>query len=622
MDEKYDVVVVGGGAAGLSGAVALARSRRSVLVIDSGEPRNAPAGHVHNYLGRESTPPAELLAAGRAELAGYGGEVVNGTVTSVSRSADCESADGRVDGSQVDGVRIDDGRANGDRANDDRANDDRANGNRVDSGRVDGGRVDGDRANDGRVDDGRANDERVDGGFAIELADGRAVRARRVLVATGLKDELPEVAGLERRWGRDVLHCPYCHGWEARDRAVGVLATSPMSLHQAQMWRQLSSDVVVFRHTAAEFGAEQRTELAARGIRVVEGVVTGLEIEDDQLTGLRLDSGEVVPREVLVVAPRFIARAEALAPLGLVPERVEMNGYLLGTSVPVGEAGATTVPGVWLAGNVVDMRAQVSVSASAGLTAGAAINADLINEEVAEAVRRSGEPFSHRTERAVAAGVGGRRQHEASAEHGKPPIDQESWEARYLSRPEIWSGQPNAQLVAEAAGLIPGRALEAGCGEGGDALWLAQQGWQVTAVDFSATAVERGRAQAERLGVGDRIEWVVTDLTTWVPDRKFDLVTTHFLHIPATDRVPLFTRLADSVAPRGTLLVVGHHPADVASAAGRPDMTDLLFTAEEVAETLDGSWDSAVPDARERTTVGPEGQEVSIRDTVLVARRR
>ncbi|RJQ90021.1 NAD(P)/FAD-dependent oxidoreductase [Amycolatopsis panacis] len=325
--KKYDVVVVGGGAAGLSGAVALARSRRSVLVVDAGEPRNAPAGHVHNYLGREGTPPAELLAIGRSELAGYGGEVMNGTVTSITRHEDGE--------------------------------------------------------------------------FTVQPAGEPAVRARRLLVTTGLKDELPEVAGLARRFGRDVLHCPYCHGWEVRDQAIGVLATSPMSLHQAQMWRQLSDDVIVFRHTAPAFDVSELAELAARGIRVVDGAVAAIEVSDDRLSGVRLESGEVVAREALAIAPRFAARAELLAPLGLTVEDVELNGHVLGTQVPTGESGATAVPGLWLAGNVTNMMAQVSVSASAGLAAGAAINRSLIEEEVAEAVRRSGEP--DRTERAVVA---------------------------------------------------------------------------------------------------------------------------------------------------------------------------------------------------------------------------
>nr|WP_272919361.1 class I SAM-dependent methyltransferase [Amycolatopsis rubida] len=198
-----------------------------------------------------------------------------------------------------------------------------------------------------------------------------------------------------------------------------------------------------------------------------------------------------------------------------------------------------------------------------------------------------------------------------------PPFDRASWEERYRSQDEMWSGRPNDQLVTEARGLEPGHALDAGCGEGGDALWLAQQGWHVTAVDFSTTAIERGRAQAAELGVADRITWVAADLGEWVPESKFDLVTSHFLHIPAAARTVAFARLADAVAPGGTLLVVGHDPAD--HHAGRPHMADMMFTAEEVAETLDQSWASVAADIRERTAVGAE---TVVRDTVLAARKK
>ncbi|MGW4489074.1 FAD-dependent oxidoreductase [Amycolatopsis sp. NPDC004368] len=545
MNENYDVVVVGGGAAGLSGAVALARSRRSVLVVDAGEPRNAPAGHVHNYLARESTPPAQLLAAGREEVIGYGGEIVAGAVTST--------------------VALD------------------------------------------------------RGGFAVELADGRTTRARRLLVATGLVDELPDVPGVAQRWGRDVLHCPYCHGWEARDQAIGVLATNPMAVHQALMWRQLSDDVVVFRHTSS-FDAEQLDQLAARGIRVVDGEVSALRVEDDVLTGVFLSSGEVVAREAIVVAPRFTARADVLVSLGLKPVELEVDGHVIGSSVPADATGATTVPGVWVAGNVTDMKSQVVVSAAAGLTAGAAINGDL----VAEDVRRAREPFAHEMERRVAAMVSGTTKHGVATmaeQHEEVPFDQESWDERYRSKPAIWSGRPNEQLVTEAADLRPGSALDAGCGEGGDAVWLAQNGWRVTAADFAATALDRGAAQATSLGLADRIRWLTTDLTTWVPDEKYDLVTSHFLHLPTAQRTPIFARLADAVAPGGTLLIVGHHPTDVHGAAHRPNVPDMFFLAEDVARTLDSSWESVVTEARDRTTV-IEGHEVSIRDTVLVARKR
>ena len=312
MRDTYDVIIVGGGAAGLGAALALTRSRRSVLVVDAGEPRNAPADGIHNYLGREGTPPRELLAIGRDEVAGYGGEFADATATNAE---------------PLPGKR-----------------------------------------------------------FRVTLDDGRTVRARRLLVTTGLVDELPEIPGVARRWGTDVLHCPYCHGWEARDQAVGILATGPVAAHQALLWRQLTDDVVVFRHTAPEFDEEALVKFAARGIRVVDGTVTGLEVHDDELTGVRLASGEVVPRRVLVVAPRFTARSGLLVSLGLEPVEQLFAGQVLGSYVPADPAGRTTVPGVWAAGNVTNLSAQVVVSAGAGLGAGAAINADLVEEETERAV--------------------------------------------------------------------------------------------------------------------------------------------------------------------------------------------------------------------------------------------
>ncbi|GAB3826872.1 NAD(P)/FAD-dependent oxidoreductase [Dactylosporangium cerinum] len=168
MENEYDVVIIGGGAAGLSAALTLSRARRRVLVVDAGHPRNAPAGHVHNYLGRESTPPGDLLAIGRSEVMGYGGEIRNGIVTAVHPRSDAP--------------------------------------------------------------------ERPR--FAVELADGTGVAARRVLVTTGLTDELPDIPGVAEHWGSRVLHCPYCHGWEVRDRPVAILGLSPMSAHQALLWRQ------------------------------------------------------------------------------------------------------------------------------------------------------------------------------------------------------------------------------------------------------------------------------------------------------------------------------------------------------------------------------------------------
>jgi thioredoxin reductase len=318
-DERYDVVVVGGGAAGLSGAMTLARSRRSVLVVDAGQPRNAPAEGVHNYLGREGAAPGELLAAGREEVRRYGGAFQEGGVVAAERAGDGED------------------------------------------------------------------------GFRLELADGGEVWAARLLVATGSADELPGVPGLAQLWGRDVLHCPYCHGWEARDRAIGVLATGPMAAHQALMWRQLSERVTLFRHTGPDLAEEDWERLAARGVAVVDGEVAAVETDGGgRLGGVRLAGGRVVPCEVLVVATRVTARVGFLAPLGLKPEEVEMGGQVVGSRVPADAmTGATEVPGVWVAGNVAGPMEQVIGSAAAGVRAGAAINADLIEEETRRAVAAS-----------------------------------------------------------------------------------------------------------------------------------------------------------------------------------------------------------------------------------------
>ncbi|WP_299954345.1 NAD(P)/FAD-dependent oxidoreductase [uncultured Modestobacter sp.] len=341
MDERYDVVVIGGGAAGLSGALALSRARRSVLVVDGGAPRNAPAAAAHNYLGREGVPPRELLAIGRGEVAGYGGQFVDGEAASAAA---------------------------------------------------------------------------VDGGFRVQLADGRSVHGRRLLVTTGLVDELPDVPGVRELWGTHVLHCPYCHGWEVRDQAIGVLATGPMSVHQALMWRQWSEDVTLFLHGRVEPTDEEWEQLAARGVSVVDGPVAAVESDGDRLTGVRLVSGQVVPRDALVVAPRFTARSALLESLGLPVEPLEVMGQVVGSAVPATPVGSTDVPGVWVAGNVTDLTAQVIGAAAAGLKAGAGINGDLIAEDtrLAVAARRAAparQVFSPASERELCDQVLGDRRH-------------------------------------------------------------------------------------------------------------------------------------------------------------------------------------------------------------------
>jgi SAM-dependent methyltransferase len=205
-------------------------------------------------------------------------------------------------------------------------------------------------------------------------------------------------------------------------------------------------------------------------------------------------------------------------------------------------------------------------------------------------------------------------------------FDEQSWEDRYRSRAAVWSGRPNPQLEAEAASLTAGAALDVGSGEGADACWLAARGWQVTAVEFAATALQRAAAHAEALGadVAGRIRWVHADLTSWAPaDGYFDLVSAQFMHLPPAPRQALFARLAAAVAPEGTLLIVAHHPSDLQTTAHRPPMPERFYTAEEVADSLDPEqWEVLVADARPRAATDPEGQEITIRDAVLRARKR
>ena len=314
LDASYEVLVLGGGAAGLNAALMLTRSRRSVAVVDAGSPRNAPAAAVHGLLGHEGLSPLELVARGRREVRAYGGHVVEGSVA---------------------------------------------------------------RA-EGALDD-----------FTVTLTDGRTARARRLVVATGTVDELPDVAGLADRWGHDVLHCPYCHGYEVRDQAIGVLATGPMTVHQALLFRQLTDDVVVLAHTAGP-DADQRAQLAARDIRVVDGTVTEVVVTDDRLTGVRLADGTVVAREAVVVATRLHARLDGLDGLGLTSTTHPSGLATHLATDPM--THRTDVPGVWAVGNVAEPMAQVGASAAAGAMAGAQVNADLVMAEAAAALAAAPAP--------------------------------------------------------------------------------------------------------------------------------------------------------------------------------------------------------------------------------------
>jgi thioredoxin reductase len=300
MDTKapsnYDVVIVGGGAAGLSAALVLGRARRRVAVVDAGAPRNAPAAHMQGFLSRDGMPPAELLAVGREEIDRYGVHLVNDEVFGISTD------------------------------------------------------------------------------LTVRLAEGTSLTARRLLLATGAVDQLPAIEGARERWGRDFLHCPYCHGWEVRDQPIGVIGTDGASVAHAHLLRQWSDDIVYFTHTAP-IADEDRARLDAHGVVIVDGAVHGLSVTDDRLEAIELADGRSVRRTALFMRPTLKPRlAGLIETLGCATDE---NGF-----VRVDHTGRTTVPTVWAAGNAADPRAQVITAAGAGSAAAIAINTDLLDEDI------------------------------------------------------------------------------------------------------------------------------------------------------------------------------------------------------------------------------------------------
>ena len=217
----------------------------------------------------------------------------------------------------------------------------------------------------------------IDEGFTVRLAGGRVLKARRIMVATGLRDELPEIPGVRERWGRDLLHCPYCHGWEVRDQPLGVLGTVPGSVEHTLLVRQWSDDVTFFVNTYDLTEAEQ-AQLEARGVRIVRGEVARLVVEDERLSGVGLADGRVIARTAVFIRPGMAPHADGLF-AGL-RCAVDEAGF-----VTADATGRTSTAGVWAAGNAADPRAQVITAAGAGSAAAIAINADLVQDDVERA---------------------------------------------------------------------------------------------------------------------------------------------------------------------------------------------------------------------------------------------
>lgn len=298
---EWDVIIIGGGAAGLSAALQLGRAARSVLVIDAGEPRNRFAAHMHGVLGSDGLSPTEFLARGRDEVARYGVQVRRAVVTAVT-------------------------------------------------------------------DEGE--------GLLVAVESGERFSARRVIATSGSRDGVPDLPGAIERWGRDLLHCPYCHGYEARSSRLGVLASSSGGIHQAFLVRQWSERVTLFSAEVGDVPADAAARLAARDVVLEPRAATRLIVEDDRLAGVEVEGGDVIAVDALFTTPILRANQEFLDPLGLELERSMLGGFLRAD-----RAGRTSHPRVWAVGNVTRPAETVPMVIAAGAAAGAAVNMDLIDEE-------------------------------------------------------------------------------------------------------------------------------------------------------------------------------------------------------------------------------------------------
>jgi thioredoxin reductase/SAM-dependent methyltransferase len=517
-ERHCDVAIVGGSAAGLAAALQLGRQRRSVIVVDAGEPRNAPAAHMHGFLGREGEAPSELTSTGRAEVRSYGGEVLDGRVREVTRLDEAH--------------------------------------------------------------------------FRLELVGGHSIIARRVLAATGLVDELPDIDGLAEQWGRGVIHCPFCHGFEVRDRRIVQIVTHPRGLHTARFFRQLSEQLSVVLHDGVEVDRSDLEVLRASGVEIVSGHVARLVTDaDGEIAAIELTDHEPIAADAVALGPRFRVRAEPFAPLGLHPIPHPTG---VGDHLETDASGQTAIAGVYAAGNVSDPSQQVLQAAADGSRVGAMISFSLADDDIHAAAR--------------------------------PSATATDWEHRYSGEP-MWSGNPNGTLVHEMTGLAPGRALDVGAGEGADALWLTEQGWKVTANDIAQRALDRAEAEARRRGLLLTCLRADANALDAFEPAAFDLVSAQYASIPRTPDERGVRNIMDAVAPGGTLLVVSHDlepmriPIDTTTHSRAFD-PDAYVRVDDIVAALTRTpgWEIEVHEKRSR----PGGSATAshhVDDIVLRARR-
>lgn len=516
-ERHCDVAVIGGSAAGLAGALQLGRQRRSVIVIDSGEPRNAPAAHMHSYLGHEGVPPAEFSAIARAEVRSYGVEILTGSAVDVTRTGD-------------EGFR-----------------------------------------------------------FRVALAGGHTVLARRVLAATGLVDVLPEIPGAAEHWGRGVIHCPFCHGFEVRDQRIVQIVTHPSGFHSVAMFRQLSDRFTIILPEDLDGVRLEVDALRAAGVDVIEQAVSSIVTGDwGRVAAVELHGGDRIDADAVVIGVRFKVQADAFRSLGLEPVEHPSG---LGAVVGVDETGETSIPGLYAAGNLTDPSHQVLQAAAHGSRVGAVISFSLAHEDIELATR--------------------------------PSAGEADWDHRY-GDDQIWSGDPNPSLLTELADVVPGRALDVGAGEGGDAVWLAEQGWKVTASDISQRALGRVAAEGARRGVEIEVHRTDANALGAFNAGGFDLVTAHYVPMPRTPDRRGVRNLLEAVAPGGTLLVVSH---DLESMHASGDTTDhqpfdpdAYLNVADFVDVLEGSseWGIKTHETRARPATNSSPH---VNDIVLRAQR-
>lgn len=497
---RYDVIIAGGGPAGLSAALMLTRARRKVLIIDAGKPRNRFATHMHGVLGHEGLPPQDLLTKGREEVSSFGGEFLDATITDITTNHK---------------------------------------------------------------------------GLNITTDDGADHFASAFILATGVTDEITDIPGLAERWGSTVLHCPYCHGHEVAGKRIGFLASSPMSLHMAELLRQWSPDLTIFTD-GLELSEETEHRLRSRGLKLEPRAVKEITGVSDAV----LIDDHLVPLDAIFTVSQPRPNDQLLIHLDLEREESPFGSFL-----KVDGMNKTSHDRIWAVGNVVSSHANVPQSMGAGSFTGAAVNATLVSLEFDDAART--------------------------------PV--QFWEDHYAAAPQVWSGKVNKVLAEVASTLTPGKALDLGCGEGADVNWLAQQGWQAVGIDISPTAIERAKEHAV-----PGAEFLTADLTD-LPEGEFDLVSASFFHSPVElARTGILKGVMERITPGGHLLITSHVAPPAWVKDKHAHHGKMFSPAEELEflELTDDEWEVILSETRSRQITAPDGSPSSIDDGVVLVRRR